>query len=117
MNGDNGMIAGKDEEGLLLVFDGKTVKYSLEDFDDVQLAYAISIHKSQGSEYPAVIIPISRRHQHMLGRNLIYTAITRGRNRVVVAGDRKSLENGIRAEWKDFRYSLLDNKFRSSLKN
>ena len=117
MNGDNGMIAGKDEEGLLLVFDGKTVKYSLEDFDDIQLAYAISIHKSQGSEYPAVIIPISKRHQHMLGRNLIYTAITRGRNRVVVAGDRKSLENGIRAEWKDFRYSLLDNKLRSSLKN
>ena len=117
MNGDNGMIAGKDEEGLLLVFDGKTVKYSLEDFDDIQLAYAISIHKSQGSEYPAVIIPISKRHQHMLGRNLIYTAITRGRNRVVVAGDRKSLENGIRAEWKDFRYSLLDNKLKQSLKN
>ena len=107
MNGDTGFIAGKKGDDFKLIFDGRRVDYSLEDLNSVQLAYAISIHKSQGSEYPAVIVPISKQHQHMLGRNLIYTAITRGRERVVVAGDKGTFSYGIGAEWKEFRYSLL----------
>ena len=107
MNGDTGFVVGQTEAGLGLSFDGRYVEFSFEDVDSIQLAYAISVHKSQGSEYPAVIIPISRHHQHMLGRNLIYTGITRGRNRVVVAGNRSALEAGINAQWKEFRYSLL----------
>ena len=112
MNGDTGFVTGKTDDGLGFSFDGRYVEYSLQDVDAIQLAYAISIHKSQGSEYPAVIMPISRQHQHMLGRNLIYTGITRGRSRVVVAGSRPALEAGINAEWKEFRYSLLSEKLK-----
>lgn len=114
MNGDTGYVIGRNKENFKLVFDGKVVNYSFEDLNAVQLAYAISIHKSQGSEYPAVIIPISMRHQHMLGRNLIYTAITRGKERVIVSGNRRTLSAGIQAEWKDFRYSLLGHWLRQA---
>lgn len=107
MNGDAGFVVGRKEDIVQLDFDGRKIDFSFDDLGSVQLAYAISIHKSQGSEYPAVIIPISKHHQHMLGRNLIYTAITRGRERVVVVGDKAALSSGIKAEWKDFRYSLL----------
>ena len=106
MNGDTGFVAGRKKDNFQLVFDGKNVDFS-EDLNSIQLAYAMSIHKSQGSEYQAVIIPISKHHQHMLGRNLLYTAITRGRERVAIAGDRRTLDAGIKTEWRDFRYSLL----------
>ena len=65
----------------------RAVGYSIKEMADLKLAYAVTIHKSQGSEFPAVIIPIVRHHQHMINRNLIYTALTRSKNYVVVCGD------------------------------
>ena len=107
MNGDTGTVLRVENDNVIISFDDDEVEYELEEMKSIQLAYAITIHKSQGSEYPAVIIPISNDHSHMLGRNLIYTAITRGRERVILAGDKKAFQAGLDARWKDFRYSLL----------
>ena len=74
---------------------------------NLEPAYTVSVHKSQGSEFPAVIIPVARSHAFMLGRNLLYTAITRGKDKVVMVGDRKAFEDGINAKHKGFRYTML----------
>ena len=71
----------------LIDFDGTKVEFERSEQADLQLAYAVSIHKSQGSEFPAVVIPLLRQHSIMLARNLIYTAITRGRKQVILVGD------------------------------
>ena len=88
-NGDIGTVTSVDlQKGTLLAnFDGETVAFERGEFGDVALAYAISIHKSQGSEYPCVIIPLLKGHFMMLQRNLVYTAITRGRKRVFIVGE------------------------------
>ncbi|MBT3480216.1 MAG: ATP-dependent RecD-like DNA helicase [Opitutales bacterium] len=88
-NGDIGIIESIDgANGTVEVdFDGLSVSYEKADLLDLKLAYAISIHKSQGSEYPVVVIPILKAHFMMLQRNLIYTAITRGKKKVVIIGD------------------------------
>ena len=80
----------------IIDFDGKKVPYDYADLDEVVLAYAISIHKSQGSEYPAVVMPILTQHYVLLQRNLIYTAVTRGRKLVVMVGNLKALAMGLR---------------------
>ena len=81
-NGDIGRVVSIDKEmqTVKVDFDGRTVAYEFNELDELILAYAISVHKSQGSEYPAVIIPVLTQHYLLLQRNLIYTAITRGRN-------------------------------------
>src|SRR5580693_506257 len=78
-NGDLGVVSGIDmEEGeLLSIFDGRAVSYGFGELDELVLAYATTIHKSQGSEYPAVVIPLSTQHYAMLQRNLVYTGVTR----------------------------------------
>ncbi len=88
-NGDIGTVTSVDlQKGTLLAdFDGEKVVFERGEFGEVALAYAISIHKSQGSEYPCVIIPLLKGHFMMLQRNLVYTAITRGRKRVFVVGE------------------------------
>jgi len=88
-NGDIGIVSKIDRiDGTLEVnFDGMTVDYEKTDLIDLSLAYAVSIHKSQGSEYPVVVIPLLKAHFMMLQRNLIYTAITRGKKKVVIVGD------------------------------
>ena len=88
-NGDIGIIRSIDGiNGILKVdFDGNVVDYEKPDLIDLSLAYAVSIHKSQGSEYPVVIIPLLKAHFMMLQRNLIYTAITRGKKKVIIVGD------------------------------
>jgi exodeoxyribonuclease V alpha subunit len=88
-NGDIGIIESIDgTHGTVEVdFDGLSVTFEKADLLDLKLAYAISIHKSQGSEYPVVVIPILKAHFMMLQRNLIYTAITRGKKKVVIVGD------------------------------
>ena len=85
-NGDIGQILTVDlEEGLLQAdYDGRTVDYEFGELDEVALAYATSIHKSQGSEYPAVVIPLAMQHYTLLERNLIYTAVTRGKKLVII---------------------------------
>lgn len=92
-NGDVGRITALQEGGQVLEvsYDGLIVPYELTELDEIISAYAVSVHKSQGSEFPAVVIPILTQHYVLLQRNLIYTAITRGRRLVVLVGTRKAL--------------------------
>jgi exodeoxyribonuclease V alpha subunit len=96
-NGDLGRIVriNLEAQEVTIHFDGKKVPYDYPDLDEVVLAYAISIHKSQGSEYPAVVIPILTQHYVLLQRNLIYTAVTRGKKLVVMVGSQRALAIGI----------------------
>jgi exodeoxyribonuclease V alpha subunit len=92
-NGDIGTISAIDrkEEVLLVDYYGRIVTYDFAEMNEISLAYAISVHKSQGSEYPAVILPIMPQHFMLLQRNLLYTAITRGKNLVIIIGTKKAL--------------------------
>ncbi len=92
-NGDVGRIQkiDLDDQVLTVDFDGRAVSYEFDELDELTLAYALTIHKSQGSEYPAVIVPLHTQHYLLLQRNLLYTAITRGRKLVVLVGSRKAL--------------------------
>jgi exodeoxyribonuclease V alpha subunit len=97
-NGDLGRIAGIDrEEGSVKVdFYDKLVEYESDELDEINLAYATSVHKSQGSEYPVVVIPLHTSHYLMLHRSILYTAVTRGKRLVVLVGSRKALAMAIR---------------------
>ena len=108
-NGDLGRIVriNLEAQEVTIDFDGKKVPYDYPDLDEVVLAYAISIHKSQGSEYPAVVIPILTQHYVLLQRNLIYTAVTRGKKLVVMVGSKKALAMGIGNDKTKKRYTHL----------
>ena len=108
-NGDIGNIARIDPESQVVVisFDGREVPYAFSDLDEIVQAYAISIHKSQGSEYPAVIIPVLTQHYILLQRNLIYTAVTRGKKLVVLVGTKKALQIAINNDKTEKRYTYL----------
>ncbi len=99
-NGDVGKILEIDltEQTLKVVFDGKCVAYDFIEIDELILAYAVSIHKYQGSECPCVIIPVHTSHFKMLFRNLLYTGLTRGKKRVIFVGTKKALAIAIRNE-------------------
>ncbi|MBS0013915.1 MAG: ATP-dependent RecD-like DNA helicase, partial [Desulfobacterales bacterium] len=92
-NGDIGIITGMEGAGpvLRVDYDGRQVSYEADELDELTLGYAITVHKSQGSEYPAVILPVITRHYVMLQRNLLYTAITRARHLVVLVGNAKAI--------------------------
>ena len=92
-NGDLGVITGLDleEAELTVSFEGREVVYGFGELDELVLAYATTIHKSQGSEYPAVVIPLTTQHYTMLARNLLYTGVTRGKRLVVLIGQRRAL--------------------------
>lgn len=97
-NGDLGRIASIDrDDGKIRVdFDERIVEYESDEWDEISLAYATSIHKSQGSEYPVVILPLHTSHYIMLYRSILYTAVTRGKKLVIVVGNRKALAMAIR---------------------
>ena len=108
-NGDIGRIASLDmEAGTIEVdFDGRQLAYALRDLDMLVPAFATTIHKSQGSEYPAVVIPIMDQHFVMLQRNLIYTAITRGKRLVVLVGQRSAVRRAVQTAGQASRCSKL----------
>ena len=112
-NGDLGIVqrVDPDEGELVVAFDGRDVSYGFSELDELVLAYATTIHKSQGSEYPAVVIPLVTQHYMMLARNLVYTGVTRGKRLVVLVGQRKALaiavrNQGARRRWAKLREHL-----------
>jgi exodeoxyribonuclease V alpha subunit len=114
-NGDTGTIIEAEEEaGVLRVsFTDKVVEYSRTDVDELVLAYAASIHKAQGSEYPAVVIPMVTQHYMLLQRNLLYTAISRGKELVVLVGSRKAIGMAVHNDRVIKRYTNLENRLRN----
>jgi exodeoxyribonuclease V alpha subunit len=92
---------------MVINFDNREIKYDFSDLDKIILAYAITIHKSQGSECPVVIIPVLMQNYMMLKRNLIYTAVTRGKNLVIIIGEKKALTLALHAKRMTKRYSKL----------
>ncbi|RZB34460.1 MAG: exodeoxyribonuclease V alpha subunit [Desulfobacteraceae bacterium Eth-SRB1] len=111
-NGDIGRIVGisHEDQEVIISFDGRNILYKLSDLDEIILAYAVSVHKSQGSEYPAVIIPVLTQHYILLQRNLIYTAVTRGRKLVVMVGTGKALAIGVNNNKTQRRYTYLKHR-------
>jgi exodeoxyribonuclease V alpha subunit len=108
-NGDLGVVSHIDmeESELHVDFDGREITYGFGELDELVLAYATTIHKSQGSEYPAVVIPLTTQHYPMLQRNLVYTAVTRGKRLVVLVGQRKALAIAVKGARTRRRWSKL----------
>ncbi len=116
-NGDIGRIVAIDpeERRVGVRYDERLVTYEYPELDELVLAYACSIHKSQGSEYPAVVIPVHTQHYIMLQRNLLYTALTRGRRLVVLVGTRRALAIAVKNHRIDERYTCLAARLRGAL--
>jgi exodeoxyribonuclease V alpha subunit len=108
-NGDLGRVLRIDQtEGVLIAdFDGREVEYPFGELDALVPAYATTIHKSQGSEYPTVVITLATQHYTMLARNLVYTAVTRGKRLVVIVGQRKALAIAVRTHGSKRRWTKL----------
>jgi exodeoxyribonuclease V alpha subunit len=115
-NGDLGRIAAIDpsEQSVAVQVDDREVSYDFSDLDELALAYAVTVHKSQGSEYPAVIVPVHTTHYLMLQRNLLYTAITRAKRLLVLVGTRKALAIATRNDATRRRYSRLRERLAAS---
>jgi len=115
-NGDIGEILKIDdfEREVLVRFDGREVVYDFNELDELSLAYAITIHKSQGSEFPVVVMPLAMQQYLLLQRNLVYTGITRGRRLVVLVGQKKALETAVKNAGAVRRYSALQARLSGS---
>lgn len=116
-NGDIGKIVSIDREDQIVsvLYDGRIIGYEFSDLDELMLAYAISVHKSQGSEYPCVILPVLTQHYVLLQRNLLYTAITRGKGLVVMVGTRKALAIAIKNDTPERRFTYLKHRINAAL--
>ncbi|MBN9344203.1 MAG: recombinase RecD [Caedibacter sp. 38-128] len=108
-NGDIGYIREiyQEEQELRIDYEGRLISYDFSELDEVVLAYATTIHKAQGSEYPAVVIPLMMQHYPMLKRNLLYTGITRGKQLVILVGQKKALAMAVRDQQAKKRYTKL----------
>jgi exodeoxyribonuclease V alpha subunit len=115
-NGDIGYIVDLDPEAgeLAATFDGRSVTYGFGELDTLVPAYAATIHKSEGSEYPAVVIPVLTQHYAMLQRNLLYTGVTRGKRLVVLVGQKKAIAIAVHNVSGRRRWSKLTNGFGSA---
>jgi exodeoxyribonuclease V alpha subunit len=109
-NGDIGVVAGLDmvDQLLSVNYEGRRVDYDWSEADQLVLAYAISVHKAQGSEFPAVVVPLLTSHYLMLQRNLLYTAVTRAKKLCVLVGSRKAISIAVRNNKVAERYTALD---------
>ena len=92
---------------MIIAFAGRRVEYDFADLDQLALAYAMTIHKSQGSEYPCVVMALHTQHVILLQRNLLYTGVTRGKKLVVVVGSRRALQLAVTRQQAKVRCSLL----------
>lgn len=118
-NGDMGILCADDpqgEEAELLFDDGRKVIYPYKNLEELTLAYAITVHKSQGSEYPTVILPVLTQHFVMLQRNVLYTAVTRGKQRVILVGEPKAIALAARNNRTTRRNTLLAERMRNTLR-
>ncbi len=108
-NGDIGRIEAIDEveRTVAVLFDGRVVTFERADLDELVLAYACSIHKSQGSEYPCVVLPVHTQHYGMLQRNLLYTGMTRARKLVVLVGTKRALAIAVKNDMTESRFTQL----------
>jgi len=114
-NGDIGFILAINlEDGEAVVqFDDRPVRYEFSELDELTLAYAMSVHKSQGSEYPIVVLPMMTQHYMMLQRNLLYTAVTRAKQMVILVGTRKAIAMAVRNNRVSKRWSGLVRRLQS----
>ncbi|HET8726362.1 MAG TPA: ATP-binding domain-containing protein, partial [Alphaproteobacteria bacterium] len=117
-NGDLGFVTAidLDAQEVVVDFEGRDVTYDFGELDEVVLAYATTIHKSQGSEYPAVVMPLMMSHYVMLRRNLVYTGVTRGKRLVVLVGQRKAIAVAVRGTGDRWRWSKLRDLLEASLR-
>ena len=113
-NGDLGTVEKIDplEQELLVRFEGRSVVYDFNSLDELSLAYVLTIHKSQGSEYPCVIIPLHTQHFLMLRKNLLYTGITRGKQLVILVGSKRALEIAVSRMETAHRHTALATRLR-----
>jgi exodeoxyribonuclease V alpha subunit len=113
-NGDLGVVEQIDvlEQEMTVNFEGRSLVYDFADLDELALAYVLSIHKSQGSEYPCVVIPLHTQHYMMLQRNLLYTAVTRGKRLVVLVGSSKAVGMAVQRQNTSRRYTALCRRLR-----
>jgi exodeoxyribonuclease V alpha subunit len=116
-NGDIGRLESCDpiEQRVEVRFDDRLVRYDYSDLDELALAYACSIHKAQGSEFPCVVLPLHTQHYVMLQRNLLYTAITRGKKLVVIVGTKRALAIAVKNARPRERFTLLAERLRETL--
>ena len=117
-NGDLGIVKSLNhyaEEAEIEFDEGRTAIYSYKEFEELELAYAVTIHKAQGSEYPAVVLPILTGPRPLMNRNLLYTAVTRAKSCVTVVGSLASFQDMIRNTLEDRRYSGLKDRITESV--
>lgn len=114
-NGDVGKVTAfnKREQYLIVMFDDKAVKYEYTETDELVLAYAVTVHKAQGSEYPVIIMPLVTEHYPLLQRNLVYTAVTRGKKLVILMGTKQALAIAVNTNKSVKRFTLLSERIKS----
>jgi len=115
-NGDVGLVAKVDleEQEIVVRYDDRKVAYDFQELDELTPAYAVTVHKSQGSEYPCVVLPMHTQHYVMLQRNLLYTGITRGKKLVVVVGTEKAVGLAVRNAEAGRRNTTLRKRLREA---
>jgi exodeoxyribonuclease V alpha subunit len=113
-NGDIGQLKeiSTENQTLSLEFDGRAVEYDWSEADQLNLAYAVSVHKAQGSEFPAVVLPVLTQHYIMLQRNLLYTAVTRAKRLCVLVGNKKAIAIAVKNNKVAERWSGLAERIR-----
>lgn len=105
---------GLEDSTLTVDYDGREVTYEFSELDELSLAYATSIHKAQGSEFPAVVIPVALQHYMLLERNLLYTGVTRGKKLVVLIGQKKALAMAVKDQRSRKRITKLSERLQAA---